>query len=441
MKFTAHPYQLDAAQFCFRHPFAALFADPGLGKTAIMLMVLHELKRRGQLTAPVLILSTLRIATSVWPAEIAKWDQFQGLTYQIIHGKNKLSASQTPADIHLLNNEGLRWAKDNGVLDQYRILIVDESSKYKNWSADRTKILRRRLTQFDRRYILTGTPVPRSMMDIFSQQYIVDMGRSLGRYITHFRNHYFVDKGWKYPDWRLRPGCEEMIYGRVTPTCFRLSAEHVLSMPELTINDVWVDLPKKYHGSVREHLLALDTPMTINAATDRLMSRRLAGGVLEGEIIHRAKIDAVRDIIEELQGKPVMIGYYYRDEGDILRTEFGAELIDGRTSAAVSAKLVKKWNAGELPVLAMQPAAGGHGLNLQDGGLDLIWFSLTDNQDDYYQMIRRIWRQGVRAGVRVHRVLARGTVDRAMVAGLESKDGFQRGFLAAIGEMTNGGLA
>lgn len=341
-------------------------------------------------------------------------------------------------DIHLLNNEGLRWAKDNGVLDKYKILIIDESSKYKNWAADRTKILKRRISQFDRRHILTGTPVPRSMMDIFSQMYLVDRGQSLGQYITHFRNHYFVDKGWKYPDWQLRPESEEMIYDRIKPRCFRLSAEHVLSMPDLTVNDVWVDIPDKFKGDVRKHLLALDTPMAINAATDRLMSRRLASGVLGGDIIHRAKIDAVKEIIEELQGKPVMVGYYYRDEGDMLRQEFGAKLIDGRTPTAESTNLVKAWNAGKVPVLGMQPAAGGHGLNLQDGGLDLIWFSLTDNQDDYYQMIRRIWRQGVRDGVRVHRILARGTVDKAMVAGLECKEGFQKGFLSAVGEISHG---
>lgn len=435
MKFIAHPYQLDGARFCYAHPFSALLADPGLGKTAIMLMVIHALKRAGALRAPVLILSTLRIATSVWPAEIAKWDQFHGITCRVLHGRNKLDRSQEPADIHLLNNEGLRWAKDNQVLDKYDALIIDESSKYKSWTADRTEILKRRLTQFDRRHILTGTPVPHHMEDYFSQQYIVDHGRSLGQYITRFRNNYFIDCGYKYPDWQLRDGAEEMIYKQIAPYCFRLSAEDVLSMPELTINDIWIDLPKQWRGKAREHLLALDTPTAINAATDRLISRRIAGGILDGEVIHRAKIDAARDIIEELQGKPIMIGYYYRDEGDMLRREFKAQLIDGRTSAKDSARICRDWNARKVPVLAMQPAAGGHGLNLQDGGLDLIWYSLTDNQDDYYQMIRRIWRQGVRAGVRVHRILAKGTVDKAMVAGLESKDGFQRGFLAAIGEM------
>lgn len=436
MKFKAHNYQVDAAQFCFSHPCAALLADPGLGKTAIMLMVLTELKRLGLLLGPVLILSTLRIATSVWPAEIEKWDQFNGLTYSVLHGKDKLARSQDQTDVHLLNNEGLKWAEDNGVLHKYRYLIVDESSKYKNWTSDRTKTLRRHLPHFERRYILTGTPVPRSMMDIFSQQFIVDRGRALGQYITHFRNRFFVDKGWKYPDWQLMPGKEEEIYERIASSCFRLSAEHVLSMPELTINDVYVDIPSKFRKDVRKFLLALDTPMAVNAAADRLMSRRLAGGILDGEIIHRAKIDALKDLIEELQGKPIMVGYYYRDEGDMLRKIFKAKLIDGRTTATESAKLVKAWNAGKIPVLGMQPAAGGHGLNLQDGGLDMVWYSFTDNQDDYYQMIRRIWRQGVRAGVRVHRIIARGTIDEAMIAGLESKDGFQKGFLAAIGELT-----
>lgn len=438
MKFHPHKYQLDAARFHLARPYSALFADPGLGKTAIMLMLIHEIKRCNKLDRPVLVLSTLRIAKSVWPAEIAKWDQFNNLTYTVIHGSRKGNLCKQQTDVHLLNNEGLAWAEKTGILDNYKFLIVDESSKYKSWGAQRTKIIRKRVHQFERRHILTGTPVPKSMLDIFSQMYLCDAGRSLGRYITHFRNNYFIDRGWgMYPDWQLRDGAEQQVYDKIGPRCFRLSGEHLLDMPELMVNDIMVDIPKKYQRLSIEMLSELGILGAINGAGKYAASRRIASGVgLEG-VIHTTKLDALKDLISELQGKPILVAYYYRNEGDLLQKEVGAKLIDGRTSAAESDKLMRLWNAQKIPVLGIQPAAGGHGLNLQEGGLDICWYSLTDNQDDYYQLIRRVWRQGVRDTVRVHRLLANKTVDLAMVKGLESKTDFQTAFLAAIEEMNN----
>lgn len=436
MKFKAHQYQIDAARFLLDNPQAALFADPGTGKTAITLMALSVLKSKGLLGGPVLVTSPLRIASIVWPDEIAKWDQFGHLTYRLLHGRKKADRAGEPADIHLINNEGLAWADKSGALDKYKMLVIDEISKYKSWSSGRTKILKNRLPQFDRRCGLTGTPTPKSMMDLFSEMHLIDRGQSLGRYITHYRTRYFVDKGWgTYPDWQLRDGAGEQIKDRIAPWCYRLDGQELLDMPPLICNDISVDIPKKYKNKSIEALVEMGLDV-FSGAQAYMMSRRFAGGVVGGEVVHTAKLDALRDIVDELQGKPVMVGYYYRDEGDALRERFGCPTIDGRTTMDQTVEIVDKWNRRGIPILGVQPAAMGHGLNMQTGGNDFVWYSLTDNQDDYYQAIRRIYRQGVTGAVRVHRLIARGTVDSAMVRALDSKTNSQSALLDAIKELT-----
>lgn len=436
MKFTAHQYQIAAAQHMLTNPQAALFADPGTGKTAITLMVLSVLKSKGWLKSPVLVTSPLRITTIVWPDEIAKWDQFGHLTYRVLHGRKKADRAAEAADIHLINNEGLAWADKTGILGSYSTLIIDEISKFKSWNSGRTKILKKWLPQFTRRYGLTGTPTPKSMLDLFSEMYLVDGGQSLGRYITHYRNEYFVDRGWgTYPDWQLREGAESKIYDRIAPWCYRLDGQELLDMPPLVCNDIQVDIPKEYKKKSIEALVEMGHDV-FSGAQAYMMSRRFAGGVVDGQVVHDAKIKALQDIIDELNGKPVMSGYYYRDEGDMLKERFGCPCIDGRTSTAETADIVARWNRREIPILGVQPAAMGHGLNMQQGGNDFVWYSLTDNQDDYYQTIRRIYRQGVKGAVRVHRLIARGTVDAAMVRALESKTDAQAALLDAIKEMT-----
>lgn len=439
MKFKAHQYQADAAQFHQANPFSALFADPGTGKTATMLMLLSVLKRLGDLPRPVLVTSPLRIATSVWPNEIAKWDQFKHLSYQVIHGPKKAALANKPADIHLINNEGLAWADKAGVLDQYKTLIIDESSKFKNWSSGRTKIIRKRVGQFERRHILTGSPTPKSMMDLFAQMYLTDGGKSLGRYITHFRQHYFVDKGWgMYPDWQLRHGAAEMIYDRVAPHCYRLDGQKLLDMPPLIINDIELDLPAHLNKMSLDALRSIGLSPSISAAAEYQQSRRIAGGCVGGELIHDIKIKALGDLLDELQGKPVLCGFYYKEEGRMLTKKFGFPRIDGDTTPTQSAKLMNAWNDRSLgaPGLAIQPAAGGHGLNLQEGGNDVVYYSFTDNQDDYYQLYQRVWRQGVKGAVRLHRLIARKTIDVAILRSVEAKTDQQAALLDAIRDLT-----
>ena len=446
MKFTAHRYQLGAAEYLLYHPYASLLADPGTGKTAILLMLLHELKRQGPLP-PVLVTSTLRIATTVWPGEIAKWDQFNGITYQVLHGKDRIERAKTPADIHIINNEGLRWLEKAKLLNSYRILIIDESSKYKSWMSGRTKILRRHIKQFERRYALTGSPAPKSLVDLFAQQYLVDAGATFGSTIGPYRGRYFLNIGERErPKWEIRHGCEDTLYQKIAPHCYRLDGQQLLDMPPMLVNDVPVILPKEASLKSRKTMKALadatllDGPLFAadNAATDYMLSRQLAGGFMtDGERIHDAKVRVLDEIIDELQGKNVMVFFCFRAEGFALSSRYNSPVIMGGTKPEDAAEYIRAWNKGDLPMLLLHPASTGHGLNLQDGGNDIVWYSLTDNQDDYYQGNRRVWRQGVRGTVRIHRLIAKGSIDVAISRSLEAKTNQQQALLDAVKELTN----
>ena len=430
-----HKYQYGAARFMLHNPKSALFADPGTGKTAISLMVIWKLLQLGKLLKPVLITAPLRITTQVWPEEIAKWDQFKNITYRVLHGPDKWELAKEPADIHLVNNEGLVKLLNQKISKQYRTLVIDESSKFKNWSADRTKALRYRLRQFKRRHILTGSPAPKSLLDIFPQMFLTDAGKTLGRYISHFRMKYFENKGWGYPDWQIRPSADEEIYKSIAPSCYRLDGQQLLDLPEMIVNDIPIILPKAILAQSLDLLKALDLNLPLSGSSEYMTARRLAGGCLENKLAHDVKIKALRDLLDELQGKPALIAFYYRWEGAYLTKLLKAPKIDGTTTAKESAALIEAWNDRKLPALLVQPAAAGHGLNLQHGGNDVVWFSFTYNQDDYYQLNRRIWRQGVKGQVRIHRLIARNSVDVAMVRSLEAKTGQQKALLDAIKEI------
>ena len=437
MRFIAHDYQLEAAEVLYRVPYSGLLADPGMGKTAMVLMLIHELKRRGELDAPVLLVSTPRIINNVWPDEIAKWDQFRGISHSIVHGAKKHVRVHEDTDIHLTTHGMLKWALEAGVLNKYRMLVIDESRKFGNWSSQRTKIMRTVINQFTRRHILTGTPIPESLESLFPQMFLCDGGASFGPYITHFRTEYMVDKGWgQYPNWQPRPGALDEAAEVIAPRVFRLD-NSLLDLPSLHVTDVFVNIPKKAKNVVMETLRTIDlTTKIVNAGSKYMDSRRQASGILEdGAVFHTEKLEALAELISELHGKPVMVGYYFRAEGDALRERLGAKLIDGRTSPKESAKLINLWNRSKVPILGVQPNAVGHGLNLQNGGRNFIWFSYTDSQDDYDQTVKRVWRQGVGGSVHVHRIIARKTVDEAIIARLEAKKNVQAAFLGKLKEL------
>lgn len=473
--FEPHDYQQGAIDFLLEHEFSGLFADPGLGKTAITLSVIERIRRRKDFKGA-LVIAPLRVAEIVWPAEIKKWEQFSGLTFRILHGPGKYRNLFRPADVYIVNVENFLWLFDSGTqewLDSlghtlpFNTLVIDESSKFKSWKAKRVKFLRKNLNLFGRRIILTGTPASNTLMDLFAQAYMVDKGATLGRYISHYQDRYFYavtgTHGWKggkkqtHLDWVLKPGADRVIYLGLSRIIKRIDASKYLDLPPIVYNKVTVRLPPKaelvYKQLEKQFFAEIDdVPVLLGSAASKYNAcRQVANGCLYEPPpmlvprkqlgkrrtlkIHSAKIDATKEIVGELQGKPVLIAYHYKHDLEQLLDHFGAgtPYLGGGVSAPKSAKIVESWNAGKISVLLGHPQSIAHGLNLQHGGHDIIWFSLTDHLENYLQFNDRIHRQGVTEQVRIHLILAENTIDLAVMMRLEKKDRTQRAMLDAIG--------
>ena len=456
MIFNPHDYQRHALAWLIERTIlvdepsgGAYFLDPGLGKTPTTLAWLRLLKILG-LSKKTLVVAPLRVIYSVWPQECQKWDQFRDFRCSIVHGSatKRVAALSADADLFLINPEGMSWLleyyKDREL--PFKTLVVDESSKFKSWSSKRTKAIRKLLPRFDRRLILTGTPSPNSLQDLFAQIFIIDQGKSLGKSITQFRNRYFYRGGYGGYQWKIQQAAEPAIRKRIDPICLRLSAKDHLDLPELFFNDVWVSLPSKVHKAYkkleRDMFIALESGEELvmsNAGSKYLACRQVAnGGIYDEEKqpihVHTSKIEAIIDLVDELQGKPVLIAFQFKHDLERLRKAMaGIPSIDGRCSAKGADKLIEQWNRGEIPRLAVQPQSLSHGINMQAGpGRDIIWLGLTDNLETYLQLNARIHRQGVTGQVRVHRILADRTVDKAIADRIESKDQSQAALLNAL---------
>ncbi len=459
MRYEPHDYQRFALEWLIQRtviegqPGGALFMDPGLGKTSVTLAWIKALKKL-RLARKALIIAPLRVVYAVWPEERDLWDQFNGLRISIVHGdpQQREKALAANADLYLINPEGVPWlqrwyAKHPHPFDT---LVVDESSKFKGWSTKRTKALKKMLGGFTYRVILTGTPCPNNLVDLFSQIYILDEGKSIGTGVTQFRDRYCYRGGYGGYKWIPYETSEASVEKRIRHQCLRLEAKDHLDLPELLINDVKVTLPKDTHTLYRrwerELFLALDSGEELtasNAGAKYMTCRQLANGGFyktddegrrESIHVHQAKIEATIDLVDELQGKPVLISYPFKSDLERLRKVW-PELpaIHGGISARISKDLIAKWNRGDLHLLAVQPQAMSHGVNMQVGpGRDIIWLGLVDDLETYLQLNARIWRQNVTGQVRVHRLMARGTVDTAIAARLRDKSHHQDALLRAL---------
>jgi SNF2 family DNA or RNA helicase len=440
-------YQADAASWLLSRRNGALFADPGTGKTLTILTLLRRLKLTGS-GLRALVIAPIRVVHNVWPQEISKW----GFDFScaILHGNKKTNVLlHDTSDIHLINPEGLKWFDTMAPMHQpYDILILDESSLFRNPTSVRMKILRKYLPLFDRRYILTGTPTPRSLEDLWSQMYICDLGTTLGERITHYRNAYFYkvpikDRVYKY---RILPGKEEMIWNRVAHLCYRIDAETCLDLPALFTNDIYVTLPSKANATYRNMEKQLFAEIegklrfAVSASAKYGLCKQLASGALYDKdgadyaVQHDAKLQALDELRAELGNKPLLVVFQYRHELKRLQKKYGASLpaIAGGIKESQVKKLLEKWNRGKLPLLAAQSQSISHGLNMQAGGNDVCWLTLTDDYDIYEQLNRRIYRSGVEGTVRIHRILAKDTIDHALAANLNRKKQNQQGLLDAL---------
>lgn len=468
-RWIPHNYQCYALSFAIDRTGAALFLDPGLGKTSISLAIIKTLINSGKIRS-FLLIAPLRVVYSVWPSEILKWLNFNGITYEILHNDNKSSLWNSSKNVYLINPEGLKWLHTEllsglkkGKQCPFNGLIVDESTKFKNHSSDRFEYVKNMLPLFIRRYILTGTPSPKSLLDLWSQIYIIDEGKSLGENFYHFRKKYFYTEDWNKYDWKLKDFCEEEIHKAIRHLAIDMKAEDYLDMPELIFNDIKVQLPKKaidlYKKMERDMFIEMDSIQASAEAAAQMTIKchQMANGIVYEDIpedlseeeirayrkirksihVHDVKIEALKDLIDELNGKPLLVGYHFKNDLISLKKALGKNVpyIGSGVSQSESKRIENSWNRGEISVLLGDPSSMGHGLNLQGAGNDVCFYSITSDVEAYIQFYRRVYRQGVSGRyVRVHHLIAENTVDEAFMMRLKERADQQMDLRIAIRE-------
>lgn len=446
----AFSYQRTAVSFLISNPRSALFLDPGLGKTSISLATGKILKYSERIKG-ILLIAPLKVAYDTWPDEIHNWYNFKDTSYTILHDTNKESLWGEKKDIYIINPEGLEWLH-NELLDKLKqgwkcpfdTLWIDESTKFKNFDSIRFELLCNMLPLFKRRHIMTGTPAPKSLLNLWSQIYLLDEGKSLGHNYHKFRSKYFYTDDWNKYDWKLKKEGKEEIYEAIGHLILEMSATDYLDMPELIYNNIFVHLPKetkaKYNKMENEFFAELEAGniSAPDTAQSSLKCHQMANGYVYEDIpqdldddemrefrknrktffVHDEKLNALSNLVDELNGKPILIAYKFKHDLKALRSLFGEDVahIGSGTTPKQLKKIREKWNRGEIPVLLGQPVSMAHGLNLQKGGSDICWYSLDWDLEIYLQFIARIYRQGANTSqVRVHHLVSEGTVDEAMV--------------------------
>lgn len=452
MKAELHAYQQEMVDFCLDNLFvketgAGLFADPGLGKTLVTLKVIKTLHDLGEVER-VLVVAPKRVCKMVWPQEIEKWDV--GLSYSVLCERVSQSLKNN-STIEIINRESLHKLKDMG--GRWDLLAVDELTGFKNFTAKCTKSLRKILPKTRYRMGLTGTPVANSLLDLFAQCFVLDLGEALGRTLSVFRARYASRGGWQARQWIVRKGCEDQLLDDVSHLCLRMDAESNLKMPEKVEHNVVVEMPARVRSEYRrlkeELLIQLQSADIFmqNAASAYTKMRQLANGnVLDEEGVahhaHDEKIKALREIREELWGKPMLVFYPYRADVADIRKTFGDDVteLSGSTPKGTEQQILDDWNAGKIPILACQIQTGSHGLNLQEGGCqDILFFGECDSLDSIEQAYRRVYRQGVKGDtVRIHRIMMEDSVDFVIRERLAGKYDTQDAFLTALKSYAKG---
>lgn len=442
MIYVPHDYQTFATNFILEHPISAVLLEMGLGKSVITLTAIKELKYNSFDVSKVLVIAPLRVARDTWPAEIEKWDHLNGLTYSVVIGteKERTSALKKNADIYLINRENVDWLiNKSGVPFDFDMVVIDELSSFKSASAKRFKSLLKVRSKVKRIVGLTGTPSSNGLMDLWAEFRILDMGERLGRYISYYRMNYFVpDKRNQQMIFSYKPkaGAEEAIYKRISDITISMKSADFLEMPKCVINEVEVKLSEKewsVYDELRQEMVVSLGEEEIDAANAAALSGKLlqmANGAIYNENkevfhIHDRKLDALEDLIEGANGKPVLVAYWYNHDLERIKKKFDVREIK-------SSKDISDWNNGKIPIAVIHPASAGHGLNLQSGGSALVWFGLTWSLELYQQTNARLWRQGQNDTVVIHHIIAKDTIDEDVMKALRIKEKTQTDLINAV---------
>lgn len=446
-RFDPYPYQQYCIDRIISDPYLGLLLDMGLGKTVITLTALHELKYLRWSICKALIIAPKKVAEKTWSDEAAKWDHLSRLRVSVALGnlQQRIAALETPADIYVINRENTQWIVEYyGHNWPFDVVVLDESSSFKNHQAKRFKAMKAIRPRVRRLIELTGTPSPHGLTDLWAQLYLLDGGKRLGRTISVYRDLYFEpDKRNRTTIFSYAPreGAEAEIHKQIADICISMKAEDYLQLPDLIYEDIPVvlDAParKAYDRMEREMLLEIGdeliTATTAATLTGKLL--QLCNGAIydvdgNAQEVHGCKIEALLETVEQLGGQHAIIYYYYQHDRDRLLKALSKTGL--RVRVYRGAQDSDDWNAGQIDLLLAQPAACGYGLNLQDGGHHAIWFGLTWALEEYQQANKRLHRQGQIYPVIVHRLIVRGGQDEDVIKSLESKDGAQESLLAAL---------
>lgn len=447
MKYRPHDYQKYAIEYIISHPVSAVFLDCGLGKTSITLAAIKRLLEAGEIRK-VLVVAPLRVATVSWPDELNGWIDFRSLSYSVVTGtaKERTEALKRDVSIYIINRENLQWlVEKSGVPFSYEMVVLDELSSFKNWNSKRFKAFMK-VRPFVKRVVgLTGTPSSGGLIDLFAEFKCLDMGKRLGRFITQYRTAFFRpgrSNGNIVYEYIPLPDAEERIYEKISDITISMKAMDHLDMPELITSRCIVRMSDKerqlYERMKKELVIPLDGEV-ITAANAAALSGKLsqmANGCVYSDdgtesVIHDRKLDALSELIEAANGKPVLVAYWYRHDLKRIRERLKKEKID--FAVIDSEDSIRAWNKGEITVGLMHPLSLGHGTNIQSGGSFLIWMSTPWSLELYQQTVARLWRQGQKSKtVVVQHIVTEGTVDEDILKALEKKDLTQEALLNAV---------
>jgi SNF2 family DNA or RNA helicase len=461
MELKLHEYQKYANGFIQENPITALFLGCGLGKTAITLTAVQELLFDSFEVRRALVIAPLRVGLNVWPQEIKQWECFHGLTCAVAIGseKQRREAIRQNADITVINRENTQWLfEKSGEYLDFDMLVIDEMSSFKSHTSQRFKALKNARHRFKRVVGLTASPAPNGLLDLWAQFRILDGGIRLGRYISKFRDEYFLPgkrNGMVVFNYYPKPGASNKIYKLIDDITVSMKADDHLKMPECLYRSYPVYMSEResgyYEKLKRDMVVSLrpdvckgdirdeDNPeqdadvIELTAANAAVLSGKLVqmanGAVYDEdkkvEFIHDRKLDALEDLVEAQNGNPVLIAYWYQHDLERIKTRL--DVVELKSSESI-----RRWNAGEILIAVIHPASAGHGLNLQNGGSTLIWFGLTWSLELYEQTNARIWRQGQKNTVVIAHIVTAGTIDEDVLKALSEKSTTQARLIDAV---------
>ena len=443
MNFIPHNYQQYAIDYIESHSISAVLLDMGLGKTSITLTAINDLLFDSFDVHKVLVVAPLRVARDTWSAEIEKWEHLKDLRYSVVVGteRERLKALSIPADIYIINRENVQWlVEDSGFPFDFDMAVIDELSSFKNHQSKRFKAFMKVRPKLKRIVGLTGTPAGNGLMDLYAEFRLLDMGERLGRFISQYRDAYFQpDKrnGMIIYSYKPLPYAEQQIYDIISDITISMKATDHLKMPELISSEYTVQLTEKQkekYEKLKKELVLTSDDNEVTAANAAALSNKLsqmASGAVysdDGSIVevHNGKLDALEDIIESMNGKPLLVAYWFKHDLERIKKRFDVREIK-------SSEDISDWNNGKIPIALIHPASAGHGLNLQNGGSTLVWLSLPWSLELYQQTNARLWRQGQTSNtVVIQHIITKDTIDAKILNALKAKDTTQAELISAV---------